>query len=325
MKQDGTAILLDAGDVFFAGPSDEVAQAKAKLLLDSYREMGYAALGIGTRDLAASAGFLEQEAARRDLRLLSANLMISEKLLAEPYAVFRVGKLRVGVVGITGPQVPVAGAGTEPVQVLDPEETLRKLIPVVRSKSDLVIALSNLGEAKDSLIAKAVPGIDVIIGSGYGRLLRAPLQVGKTYLLRTDGKGKSVGRAVIRVGKAGEILAVENEFVYLKAPAPEDPDIQKRVEEIAKLPPAVKQSKPEDHPFLRALQEAAKKKQAAGSSSQTGAEGVGGEPGAGGPQQPASNPLLELLRKRQGQGAGPAGPSVNSETEATGPDSGAGN
>lgn len=66
---------------------------------------------------------------------------------------------------------------------------------------DIIVALTNIGFAHDSLVADSVSGIDVIIGGGEGRGLREPFESPKnhTIICRIFGKLSSVGKLELNI------------------------------------------------------------------------------------------------------------------------------
>jgi len=85
--------------------STKAEKDQARLIMDFYKEMGYAAMAIGSQDLAGSLPFLLEEAKKRGLLLLSANLRYQGKEVVAPYRIFKVGEARIGVLAITSPDI----------------------------------------------------------------------------------------------------------------------------------------------------------------------------------------------------------------------------
>ena len=233
MTANEPSLLLDAGNFLFLEPSvaTKAEKDRALLLLDFYKEMGYTALAIGDRDIAGSVPFLLKEAKKRGLQLLSANLIYHGKEVVAPYRIFDVGGVRVGVLAVTSPDISPK-LKSDGIDILDPKTRIKKLVPDIRQKVDVVVLLSNLGEPSDRRLARAVPGIDVIIGSGPGIRRYIPLKAGKTFLLRSHPKGKSIGEAELEIeGKSGSVK-LDNDLILLHPGYPMD---QKAVQRIDAL------------------------------------------------------------------------------------------
>ncbi len=254
--------------------------------------MGYTALCIGKRDLAGSTMFLLEETKKRGLRPLSSNLRYNGKAVFEPYRIFEINSVKVGVLAVTSPGLSQR-IKADGVEVLDPSAQLKSLIPDLKRKTNVVILLSNLGEPEDRVLANTIDGIDLIIGSGSGRRTYEPLKTGKTYLLRTHQKGKSVGQVNVELDVKGGILDLDNNLALLNTGLPEDKAAAQRIQELEKRCPGKKtvtsRTLPADNPFLKALEEAKKRK---GQEVQTNAT--------------VPNPFIELLKKRSKALGGPS-------------------
>ena len=233
MQNHGNILFFDAGNFLFrneAAPS-EAAIANAGLLLDFYRDMGYTALCVGKRDLAGSTMFLLEETMKRGLMPLSSNLRYKSKAVFEPYRIFDVNGTKVGVLAVTSPGLNQR-IKADGVEVLDPSARLKSLVPELKNRVDVIVLLSNLGEFEDRKLASTVDGIDVIVGSGPGRQRYQPLKIGRTYLLRSHPKGKSVGKVGVKLNSEGGIQGLNNELHQLKARLPVDEAAIRRIKKL---------------------------------------------------------------------------------------------
>jgi len=199
--------------------------------LDFYRDMGYKALCVGKRDLAGSTMFLLEETKKRGLMPLSSNLRYKGKAVFEPYGIFDVNGTKVGVLAVTSPELNQR-IKADSVEVLDPSVRLKSLVPELKNRVDVIVLLSNLGEFEDRKLASTVDGIDVIIGSGPGKRRYQPLKIGSTYLLRGHPKGKSVGKALVKLNSEGGIQGLNNELHQLKARLPVDEAAIMRIKKL---------------------------------------------------------------------------------------------
>jgi 2',3'-cyclic-nucleotide 2'-phosphodiesterase (5'-nucleotidase family) len=193
--------------------------------------MDYTALCVGKRDLAGSTLFLLEETKKRGLRPLSSNLRYKGKAVFEPYRIFEINGVKVGVLAVTSPVVNqrIKAGG---VEVLDPSARLKSLVSELKNKVDVIVLLSNLGEFEDRKLAGTVDGIDLIIGSGPGGQRHQPLKIGRTYLLRGHPKGKSVGKVVVKLNSEGGIQGLNNELHQLKAMLPVDEAAIRRIKKL---------------------------------------------------------------------------------------------
>src|SRR5260370_40657014 len=76
-------------------------------------------------------------------------------------------------------------------------EPARALAGELRSRCDLLIALTHLGLREDQALAAAVPEIDLVVGGHTHADLTAPVRVGNTSILHTTAYGFYLGRALL--------------------------------------------------------------------------------------------------------------------------------
>jgi 5'-nucleotidase len=232
----GPVLTLDAGDYSMGTP---FAAATRELggELQLMGRMGYDATTFGNHEfdlgpeglgqaiaaavragrmpavLASNSDFSGGDPTLADLRRLADEGVIRR------YAVIERGGLRFGLFGLLGKEAQIYTSGGA-TQFPDPVETARALVKTLREteKVDVVIALSHGGVVKgpdgrfndgeDVQLARAVPGIDVVIGGHSHTVLHEPIIVnGRTPVVQTGLEGKNLGELVI--GLDGSTLTVE--------------------------------------------------------------------------------------------------------------------
>jgi 2',3'-cyclic-nucleotide 2'-phosphodiesterase (5'-nucleotidase family) len=256
--------------------------------------MGYTALCVGKIDLAGSTMFLLEETKKRGLRPLSSNLRYKGKAVFEPYGIFDVNGTKVGVLAVTSPELNQR-IRADGVEVLDPSNRLKSLVPELKNKVDVIILLSDLSEFEDSKLPSTVDGIDIIIESSPGKQRYQPLKVGSTYFLRGDIKGRSVGKVGVTLNSGGGIQRLDNELHHLNASLPVDEAATRKIDKLKQKYPGHKAviTRPSSakNPFLKAIEEA-KRRKGQGQEVQTNAT--------------VSNPFTEFLKKRSKTLGGPS-------------------
>ncbi len=131
------------------------------------------------------------------------------------------GGLRFGIFGVLGKEAQFYTGGAVPAKFIDSVETAREMVKILREteKADVVIALSHGGmlkgadgrfvDGEDVQLPKAVPGIDVVIGSHSHTELREAIIVnGRTPVVQTGKYGENLGELVIALD--GDKLTVES-------------------------------------------------------------------------------------------------------------------
>jgi hypothetical protein len=199
-------LILDSGNLaagkLLAEPALEPAAAKARLILEAMDRMGYAAVAIGEMDLYLGLDLLRSLSDMTKVRFLSANLVDSEdKPLFEAHRLLQAGGITAGVIGLTAPPKDkrMFSRRMTGAVVRDPLPAARESVERIRGNCDLLVVLSNIGYSKDLELAKAVPGIDVIISGGTRRFMGRPVIEGRTLITSGFYEGRAIGRLLLHL------------------------------------------------------------------------------------------------------------------------------
>lgn len=202
-------LLLDAGDVFQGTPYFNLFNGEPEIRL--MREMGYDACAIGNHDFDGGMENLAVRISEAGFPFLCANYDLSDSPLhssAQPYKIFHQGGLKIGVFGLgIQPKGLIDTAVSNRIIYSDPIVAAKKFSTILRDEEhcDLVICLSHLGynykekKVSDTVIAKEVSGIDLIIGGHTHTFLDEPVKIqnpiGKNVLVAQSGwAGIRLGR-----------------------------------------------------------------------------------------------------------------------------------
>jgi len=186
-SQEEHVLLLDAGDIFQGTPYFNMYGGELEFKLMS--RMGYDAATIGNHDFDAGLQGLLRQMPHANFPLLSANYDFSRTVLngrVEPYRIFELGKVRVGVFGL-GVQLD----GLVPSKLFGETRYIEpvKVANVIASqlKKDnachYVICLSHLGysyadgRVSDVTLAEQTRHIDLIIGGHTHTFLEQPVRI----------------------------------------------------------------------------------------------------------------------------------------------------
>lgn len=175
-------LLLDSGNL---APNAPKADMGARLMA----LLGYDAVGIGREDLGLGDRFF-RIAEAWNLPLVGCEIGGQpQSKSVQPYRSYALNGYHVSVVGLPA---------TDPPQNVP--ELLMEVRPVleqVRTRSDFVVALSQLGPASDEAVAggcETAGLIDLIIGNREAAEWKNPKVVGQTVLVPTSQRGQHVGR-----------------------------------------------------------------------------------------------------------------------------------
>lgn len=171
--------------------------------------------------------------------LLSSGLVYSDTLAAylPEYAVFTVDGVRVGVFAVAGDDFPrivrpeLIPAGT---RWLVGEEKLARAAQIVETlrnaeAADVVISIGHQSRGEDEAMARAVPGIDLILGTHSH--LKVPfglIEGTNTYFISPFQYLGYVSHVVIEVTD-GEVTAMRGELIEIDAATPPDPLLATKV------------------------------------------------------------------------------------------------
>lgn len=264
-----SVLLLDGGD-WSMGTLFTWLGATDAPVLTLMEKMGYDAVVLGNHEFEWGPSVLAQRIntaiqAGVKVNILSSNIEFSDEpadtgddalkqlqttgVIKKLKVLTLSNGLKVGLFGLMGKAAADVALDKDPVAFstppavpnpLDPPERVklaRQLVKELRTvdKVDVVIALSHsgidpAGEGEDADLAKAVPGIDVIISGHTHDQLPQPIQVGKTYIVQTGKFGMALGRMELTFDAAKTLGRVDYRLIPLDDTIPGDAAVQKIID-----------------------------------------------------------------------------------------------
>lgn len=226
-------LLVDAGSLL--GRTDAKGQAQSKFLVRETASLGYQALGVGAWDLRHGIDAV-LAAQSEGIPYTNANLLQDQsgELVFTPYRVSEVNGVRVGLISVISSEA-LAGIDLEGLRLRAPREALQRTLPELREQCDMVVLLAQMKSAELrqlllDLNESPQTSVEIAVeGMGTSRYAR-PSQVGETWLLAANNRGKVLGRAEMIVAEDGEILDLDLEILELRLDLPEDPELAERVQ-----------------------------------------------------------------------------------------------
>ncbi len=202
-KEDPEALLLDAGSSFVRPEKqlelDFLTRQEQALYLGSLDTMRYQAAAIGTTELTFGLDYFREQTHGLKVPFLACNVRLAGRPIAPASIVLRSHGVRLAVIGVFEPPYGKSATAlfeenTQSLTFDDPVEALRREVPDLRNKADLVVALGRLPPDTVRAAAAAVPGLDAIISSEY----RAPAKVdGKEEHIHPEDQPGFVGRTLV--------------------------------------------------------------------------------------------------------------------------------
>src|SRR5471032_3248100 len=222
----GPVLVLDDGD-YSNGTAFGAATRETGSELQLLFQMGFDATTFGNHEfdfgpdglgtsiaVAAKAGRTPPivvsniDLSKMDPTLVDLQRLTKERVIRRHLVIER-GGLRFGIFGLLGKEVAIytsSGAAS----FSDPIDTAKEMVTILREKEkvDVIICLSHGGlqkgkdgrftEGEDVNLAKAVPGIDVVIsGHSHTEVHEAIIVNGRTPVVQTGKYGENLGELVM--------------------------------------------------------------------------------------------------------------------------------
>jgi len=183
---------------------------KVEYLLRGMALLNYDAINLGEKDLQYGRDFLEQKRRELDLPFISANVYNygTQETFVKPYVIKEVNGVKIGIFGVTLSS-PLTNTLVRPesgLEIREPIPAAKALVPALRKKCDVIIALSHLSLNGSRELATAVEGIDIIV-SGHDRtIVREPTKVGNTVIMQPGAQGKYLGQIDFDYTETGVVI-----------------------------------------------------------------------------------------------------------------------
>lgn len=247
-------LFVDAGNLFtddrFAAnqlPGEVIT--KNKWVVKGYGDFHQDAANISYGDLPYIAELLKKDGYEKRVeefpfidRLISANLQPTDDQhrAPKPYLIREITlqrgtpgkKLRIGIVGFTegkpaGPnQKETLYAG---YRIDDVFETAKKILPELKAKADIIVALAYLPQDLTQRLASENPEIDTIIGARQVNAQNPTDHFGRATITYAFNQTKFLGEMRYYIKADGNLENQVNRFIGLDSDIPDDPAVLETV------------------------------------------------------------------------------------------------
>lgn len=224
-------LLLEAGDSWY-GEGEIGQRTRGKAVVEAMNLLGYDAMTLGELEFHLGLQDLRARMEEAAFPLLAANVVSEDgsRPFAQPYVLKEMEGHRVAILGLVTLEAdPVVRTTTEGAyHVADPIATARKYVEDLSPQCDVILVLSHLGVDQDQILAREVPGIDLIVGGHSLKVLQPALQdpTTGTVILQAGYLGEWVGYAKVHLDAQGRVVQFENEVILLGPEVPDDPDMR---------------------------------------------------------------------------------------------------
>ena len=170
----GHSLLLDGGDVNTGVPESDLQDA-----VPDFKGMGllgYDAMAVGNHEFDKPLSVLKMQRELVKFPMLAANIYEGGQRMFEPYKIFNLGGVRVGVMGLTTEDTKkmVLPDNVKNIEFRNAITEAGKVVPELRARADVVIAATHMGHYEngkhgtqapgDVEMARAVKGLDLVVG-----------------------------------------------------------------------------------------------------------------------------------------------------------------
>lgn len=213
-KTETPVLLLSGGDVNTGTPESDMLDAEPDFR--AMEIMGFDAMAIGNHEFDKPK--LRTQQSWVTFPFLSANTYTKQAPkhhAFQSYVILERGKFKVAVFGLTTPDTKFM-ANPEVAGEFEFHSAIaeaRELVPKLRKRADLVVAVTHLGHYEDGrhghrsegdvTLARAVSGIDVIVGGHTQIKLEEPDIQNGTIILQAGEWAKYLGRLDLEFGANG--------------------------------------------------------------------------------------------------------------------------
>jgi 5'-nucleotidase / UDP-sugar diphosphatase len=201
----GHALVLDGGD--WTQGTMESNLSKGRVMTDIMNSIGYDAMEIGNHEFDWGPQNLTQLIEHTKVPLLGANIANTDGAPLKgvnPSIIRTIDGVKVGILGLIAEDTPQNAdpANLKGIHILNIKETAERQIgELKKAGAELIVVLSHNGDRNDEELARAVKGIDIIVGGHSHSVIEEPRKVGTTLIVQAGTQGRQVGHAKLTLQK----------------------------------------------------------------------------------------------------------------------------
>lgn len=195
-------LLLDSGDTFSDDLLGNLTEGEA--IIKMMKELDYDYLSLGnhdfdygrerTEELMRMAGFPFGAANITDLRT-------GQSIFNNPYIIKEKQGTKIGILALGYHNTNLTGNSDnmKDLEFTRGNEVLRKYLPELKEKTDIIVLLSHQGTAVDRLTAMEFSEIDLIIGGHSHDLISKPEKINNTYMVQALADAAALGEVELQI------------------------------------------------------------------------------------------------------------------------------
>ena len=238
----GRVLLLHAGDIFSRG-EPVVIYTGGYVNLLAFEKMGFDAITPGNGEFYFGIENLKRQTSRVSTPFVHANVTYKhhDGPIFPPYLIKEVQGVKVGILGLG--LIRPWHQSSQTLKLHDAVETAKQYMPELRPKVDFLIALTHIGVKNDSLLAAAVPELDLIVGGDTHTRLNTPSRIarangeGSVAIVQARHYYQFLGRVDVQLQKAARgyrVMRLNGKLLPLDGQIVRDSKIEALIDEYAR-------------------------------------------------------------------------------------------
>lgn len=219
-------LMILAGDTL--SPSVASNVFKGQQMIAAWNALSLDMAALGNHEFDFGDDVLKERMGESRFLWLAAN--VKDRTTGRPFAdmpqyVLReICGIKVGFFGLLTPDTLKTSAPSADVEILDPIETARHLIPRIRAEgATVVVAITHLSIEEDKALARKVP-LELIMGGHEHVVIQS--FAGGTPIFKVGSDARNLGRIDLNVdAETGELESIDWELIPVTDSIPEDPTL----------------------------------------------------------------------------------------------------
>lgn len=198
-------LVANAGDFNTGRPESNFFKAEPDILGFNY--IGYDVMTMGNHEFDNNWDIMQKQISQSEFPWLAANVKKDGEYLENvlPYIIKEYDGFKVAILGLLDSRTVDTGNPEyiKDITFLDEVEVANKLVPILKEKADIVIALVHMGlydndEKGSRRLAANVPGLALIIDGHSHTMLEEPVVVNGVPIVQARHWGLYVGNATLK-------------------------------------------------------------------------------------------------------------------------------
>ncbi|MBD7912144.1 5'-nucleotidase C-terminal domain-containing protein [Clostridium cibarium] len=242
-----SVIPVSGGDLYQGTAISNLKQGEP--VNEMLKAIGLEASAVGNHEFDWGRENLKKWSEKGGFPFLAANMVYKDngKTIesVEPYKIVGRNGVKIAFIGIATPETLTStkAANVEGIEFLDPAETLKKYIPIVKAEgADAVVALTHCGASQNSKtgeitgeaadIANKVTGLDAIISAHSHTFVDG--KVNNIPIVQAGYNGRGLSKLTFKFDDNNKMLSVEHNtqvFKGIESTLPVDENVQKLMKE----------------------------------------------------------------------------------------------